>query len=70
MYVFGLDFEVIDMIKEWLVKGAKEAEGHMLGINAAGSSKSKKKKVTRSLSPMPPQAGSDIHGEWLWEDGE
>ena len=40
------------MIREWLVKGEEEAEERTLGINAAGSSKSKKQ-VIRSPSTMP-----------------
>ena len=59
MYVFGLDSETVDMIKEWLVKGAKEAEERTLGINTAGSSQSKKKQVIRSPSTTPPQEDSD-----------
>ncbi len=47
------------MIKEWLVKGAKEAEEHTLCINAADSNKSKKKQVIRSPSTMPAQEGSE-----------
>ena len=43
MYVFGLDSEAVDMIKEWLVKGTREAEERTLAINTAGSSQSKKK---------------------------
>ena len=54
MYWFGLDFEAIDMIKEWLVKGAKEAEERTLGINTTGSSKL--------------NMSSDT--EWVWEEGE
>ena|SRR5258708_3812393 len=58
-YVFGLDFEAVDMIKEWLVKGAKEAEERTLDINTAGSSQSENKQVIRSPSTTPPQEGSD-----------
>ena len=42
------------MIKEWLVKGAKEAEERTLGINTTGSSKL--------------NMSSDT--EWVWEEGE
>ncbi len=58
-YLFDLDFEAVDMIKERLAKEAKEAEERALGISAAGSGKSKKKHVIRSPSTTPPQAGSD-----------
>jgi len=48
------------MIKEWLVKGAKEAKERTLGINAAGSNNlSKKKQVIRSPSTMPTREGSE-----------
>src|SRR5258708_15968443 len=48
------------MIKEWLVKGAKEEEERTLGINTAGSSKLKEKQVIRSPSTTLPKASSDM----------
>ncbi len=57
MYVFGLDFEVIDMIKEWLVKGAKEAEGHMLGIMPpVAASRRRKRLLDLQVQCCPKQA--------------
>ena len=57
------------MIKEWLVKGAKEAEERTLGTNAAGSSKLKEETGHQisEYNAAPSRLG---YGEWLWEEGE
>ena len=57
------------MIKEWLVKGAKEAEERTLGTNVAGSSKLKEE-TGHQISECNAAPSRLRYGEWLWEEGE
>ncbi len=66
--LFGLGFKAVD--KEWLVKGAKEAEERTLGINAAGSSKSKKETGHQGHQISKYNATPRRLRERLWEEGE